>query len=124
MNVSFLLDENMPFALLELLKNMGYEADHLKKLEKVGIKNGEVYRVAEQHGSWIMTRDSDFKSYHKFVTHNVRGVIVFTLTDTTTRNILDVMNRFLKKHCEKLASNAVIVGNCIVLSDYSACLKS
>ncbi len=109
MSVRFLLDENMPFALLEFLRNRGYETDHLKKLGKVGIKNGEVYKVAEQHRAWILTRDSDFKSYYKFVTHNVRGVMVFTLSDTTTRNILDVMNRFLKTHCEKLASKHLII---------------
>ena len=51
MNTRFLLDENMPFALLEFLRNSGYNADHLKKLEKVGTKNGEVYKIAEQHGS-------------------------------------------------------------------------
>ncbi len=109
MNAKFLLDENMPFALLEFLKKKGHDADHLKKLEKVGIKNGEVYKVAEQHGSWILTRDSDFKSYHKFITHNIRGIIVFTLTDTTTRNILDVMNRFLKTHCDRLTSIHLII---------------
>ncbi|ETR69432.1 MAG: hypothetical protein OMM_09597 [Candidatus Magnetoglobus multicellularis str. Araruama] len=109
MNTRFLLDENMPFTLLELLRNRGYEADHLKKLEKVGIKNGEVYKVAEQQGSWILTRDSDFRSYHKFVMHNIRGVIVFALTDTTTRNVLDVMKRFLKKHDDKLTSKHLII---------------
>jgi predicted nuclease of predicted toxin-antitoxin system len=51
MSVRFLLDENMPFAMLEFLRNRGYEAEHLKKLEKVGIKNGEVYKFAEQNGS-------------------------------------------------------------------------
>ncbi len=105
----FLLDENMPFALLDLLRKEGYEAEHLKKLEKVGIKNGEVYKVAEQRGSWILTRDSDFRSYHKFATHNIRGVIVFTLSDTTTRNILEVMNRFLETHGEKLASKHLLI---------------
>ncbi len=43
MNIKFLLDENMPFALVEFLKNKGYEAEHLKKLGKGGIRNGEVY---------------------------------------------------------------------------------
>jgi predicted nuclease of predicted toxin-antitoxin system len=105
----FLLDENMPFALLEFLRNRGYEADHLKKLEKVGIRNGEVYKVAEQHGSWILTRDSDFRSWHKFVTNNVSGIIVFTLSDTTTRNILDMMRRFLKTYSEKLTSKHLII---------------
>ncbi len=109
MSVRFLLDENMPFAMLEFLRNRGYEAEHLKKLEKVGIKNGEVYKFAEQSESWILTRDSDFKSYRKFVMHSVRGVIVFTLSDTTTRNILDVMNRFLKTHSDKLASKCLMI---------------
>jgi predicted nuclease of predicted toxin-antitoxin system len=109
MSIRFLLDENMPFALLEFLRSRDCETDHLKKLEKVGIRNGEVYKIAEQSGSWILTRDSDFKNYHKFVTHNVRGVIVFTLRDTTTRNILDVMNRFLEAHSGKLASKHLII---------------
>jgi len=33
MSVRFLLDENMPFALIEFLRKRGCEADHLKKLE-------------------------------------------------------------------------------------------
>lgn len=109
MSVRLLLDENMPFALLELLANEGCEADHLKKMEKAGIKNGEVYRVAEQDGFWILTRDSDFRSYHKFVTHNISGVMVFSLSDTTTRNILDVMRRFLKTHSGRLESKHLII---------------
>lgn len=109
MSVRFLLDENMPFALLELLRNRGFEADHLKKLEKVGIRNGEVYELAEQSGSWILTRDSDFRSYHKFVIHNIKGVIVFMLSDTTTRNILNITGKFLKTHSEKLKSKHLII---------------
>ncbi|MCP4348382.1 MAG: hypothetical protein GY795_23080 [Desulfobacterales bacterium] len=45
----------MPFAMPEFLRNRGYEAEHLKKLEKVGIKNGEVYKFAGMIGlsaSW------------------------------------------------------------------------
>ena len=109
MNIKFLLDENMPYALLEFLLSKGYEADHLKKIEKIGIKNGEVYRLAEQSKSWILTRDSDFRSYQKFVSHTLRGIIVFTLSDTTTRNILNVMSRFLKSHCDKLMSKHLII---------------
>ncbi len=109
MNVRFLLDENMPFSLLDFLRSRGYEAEHLKKLEKVGIKNGEVYKLAEQHELWILTRDSDFRNYHKFVSHNVGGVIVFASGDSTTRNLLEVMSRFLKTCCEKLESKHLII---------------
>ncbi len=98
----------MPFALLDLLINKGYEAYHLKKLEKGGIKNGEVYRIAERYNAWILTRDSDFKNYQKFAAHSIQGVMVFTLRNTTTRNILDVMNRFLNQHSEKLISKYLL----------------
>ncbi len=109
MNMAFLLDENMPFALGEFLKDRGYNSYHLKKMGKGGIKNGEVYNVAEKKNAWILTRDSDFKSYHKFITHNVRGIIVFTLSNTRTENILKVMNHLLENHYEKFSSKHLII---------------
>jgi predicted nuclease of predicted toxin-antitoxin system len=87
MNITFILDENLPFALLEFLKSQGYDANHIKNMGKTGIKNGEVYQVAEENDAWILTRDSDFKSYHKFVTHNVRGIIVLTLRGCFGKNV-------------------------------------
>jgi predicted nuclease of predicted toxin-antitoxin system len=108
MNVKFLLDENMPFALTEFFKKKGYEAKHLKKIEKGGIKNGEVYKVAEEHDAWIVTRDSDFKNYRKFSEYNIRGIILFTVNDTRTPNILKLMNRFLEMYSEKLSSKNLI----------------
>jgi len=108
MNIKFLLDENMPFALVEFLRNKGYEAEHLKKLGKGGIRNGEVYKVAEEKDAWILTRDSDFKSYHKFVTHPVKGIIVLTFSDTRTQNLLNVVGQFLETQYEKLSSKRLI----------------
>ena len=37
MSIKFLLDENIPYALMEFLNNKGYSAEHLKKIDKVGI---------------------------------------------------------------------------------------
>ena len=109
MKIKFLLDENMPFALLEFLTDRGYETTHLKKIEKVGIKNGEVYKFAEKDNSWIITRDSDFKNFHKFIEHNIRGIVVFTVTDIRTQNILNLMKRFFEVHSEKLTSKHLII---------------
>jgi len=38
MKISFLLDENVPFSLIQHLRNKGYEAEHLKKMGKSGIR--------------------------------------------------------------------------------------
>lgn len=109
MKMTFLLDENMPFALAEFLRNKGYNSYRLKKMGKGGIKNGEVYNVAVKKDAWILTRDSDFKSYHKFINHDVRGIIVFTLSNTRTANILSAMKNLLDKHYEKFSSKHLII---------------
>lgn len=109
MNVKFLLDENIPFAMIEFLQNKGYETKHLKKIEKGGIKNGEVYEIAEKDNSWIITRDADFKNYRKFLDYDIKGIIFFAVNDTRTPHILELMNKFLKMYSEKLLSKNLII---------------
>ena len=67
MNIKFLLDENIPYVLIKLLEKKGFSVAHLKKIGRGGIKNGEVYKLAEESKSWIITRDADFQNYYKFI---------------------------------------------------------
>ena len=62
----------------------------------------------EEHDAWIVTRDSDFKNYRKFSEYNIRGIILFTVNDTRTPNILKLMNRFLEMYSEKLSTKNLI----------------
>jgi len=58
MMIEFLLDENLPFALIDFLEKKGFRVNHLKKMGKSGIKNGAVYKIAEQSKSWIIVKDN------------------------------------------------------------------
>jgi predicted nuclease of predicted toxin-antitoxin system len=109
MSLTFLLDENLPFALIEWLTQRGFEAKHLKMLGKGGIKNGEVYQLAETEHAWILTRDADFKSYEKFIRRHVPGIIVFQLSDTRTSNIIATMKQFLDKHADQFSARRLII---------------
>ncbi|MBE7443974.1 MAG: DUF5615 family PIN-like protein [Planctomycetia bacterium] len=84
-------------------------ADHLKTQAQSGIKNGEVYKIAEKENLWIITRDSDFESYRKFITYNVAGIIVFKLRETKTPYLIKTMRRFLETHQSKLLSKRMII---------------
>ncbi|MBM4167340.1 MAG: hypothetical protein FJ218_10550, partial [Ignavibacteria bacterium] len=66
MKVKFLLDENLPFELIQLLEKENYLVEHIKKIGKTGLKNGAVYSYAEKNKMWIITRDTDFQSIVKF----------------------------------------------------------
>lgn len=109
MTIKFLLDENIPFALIDLLEKRGFFVEHLKKTGKSGIKNGDVYKFAEKKKMWIITRDADFQSYHNFFSHDVGGIILIKLTITKTPNLLKAMETVLKNHKDKLSKKHLII---------------
>lgn len=109
MKISFLLDENVPFSLIQYLENKGYEANHLKEMGKSGIKNGEVYKLAEERGAWIITRDADFQNIKRFDSFDLKGIILFKLPKTKTEFLLKAMDRFLDKFQENLVRKHLII---------------
>lgn len=109
MKITFLLDENIPFALLDLLEERGYNATHLKKIGKQGIKNGDVYHISEDQRMWIVTRDADFQNLRNFYTYNVPGIILFKMTKSKTQYLLEAMNKLLDNYHDKLGRKHLII---------------
>lgn len=95
MSNRFLLDENISFLIEDFLKRKGFVVYHIKKLGKTGIKNGEVYKLAEPDKCWIITRDTDFLSQDKLKKYKVGGVIVFRLKESVTKNLLQALKTIL-----------------------------
>ncbi len=118
MSIGFLLDENIPFALINFLEKRGYSVEHLKKTGRGGIRNGEVYKLAEESKMWIITRDADFQSYYKFVSHDIGGIILIKLTITKTGHLLKTMARFLDKYNDKLSEKHLIIVEDMVIRIY------
>ena len=113
MSTKFLLDENIPYALIDLLQKRGFDVHHLKKMGKQGAKNGEVYEIAENEKSWIVTRDADFQNLRRFYYYNIAGIILFKLTRSKTEHLLNGMIRLLDKQENKFAGK-----NLIIVEDY------
>lgn len=109
MSFSFLLDENIPFALITLLEDSGFEVNHLKKSGKAGIRNGEVYELASRYSSWIVTRDSDFQSIYKLNQYDIKGVIVLKLNSTKTPYLPGRFESFLQNYRDTLDTKSVII---------------
>lgn len=93
--MNFLLDENMPYDLMVEFEKTGHQVFHIKKLGKTGIKNGEVYALANSLEAWIITRDIDFASETKFLLYNPIWVIYYGLRDTTVRRVILTFRRLL-----------------------------
>jgi predicted nuclease of predicted toxin-antitoxin system len=109
MNLKFLLDENIPYALIDLLEKRDFAVQHLKKIGKQGIKNGEVYKFAEEENLWIITRDADFQNLRRFYSYNIPGIILFKLTGSKTKYLLNAMTKLLDAHGDKLSAKTLII---------------
>ena len=76
--MKFLLDENIPKRIANWLKEQGYVAITLYKLNLLGIKNGSVAELAIQENAIILTCDRDFLRMKKALQIQLR-MIYFNL---------------------------------------------
>ena len=60
-----LIDENLPLKVAPALREIGHEADSVHTLQKLGIENGALYRLACEEYDMCFTRDHGFA-------HNIR----------------------------------------------------
>jgi len=60
-----LLDENLPEALVEALRELGHDVDSINRLRLKGIDNGTLYRELARDYHVFFTKDAGF-------VHNVR----------------------------------------------------
>ena len=107
--INFLLDENIPFELITFLEKRNFVVNHVKKLGKTGIRNGEVYSLAESLDAWIVTRDNDFSNIFKFNTYHVKGVVVLRLTNSTTKNLLRIFKELFANHSDIFNQKKLII---------------
>lgn len=103
-----LLDENISFEVIPFLEKYGYFVEHIKKIGKSGIRNGEVYKLAVSKEMWIFTRDTDFLNIIKFHNYDVKGIIVLKLLDTTTKNIIKHLKNIVENKAEYLNDKRLI----------------
>lgn len=59
--MKFLVDAQLPPALVSFLRNQGHEADHAADLGLTASDDSTIWRQACESGAVIITKDEDFK---------------------------------------------------------------
>ncbi len=94
---NFIIDENLSYDLIEFLQKKGFNADHIKKMELGGTKNGELYKIIEKNKAWFISKDKDFSVKEKFDKYKVGGIIVLNLSNETTKNFKQYIDLTFKE---------------------------
>ena len=89
----FLVDENLPVDVSDLLRREGHDVFHLAHTDRRGAADEEVWGLAAREQRIIITRDLDFPMRES---PRPPGLILVRVPDTfTRRQIAGVMSEFI-----------------------------
>jgi len=60
LNPKFVADENIPFQVIQAIREAGYQVASLAEVARPGIQNDELAKLSIQLKRTIITRDADF----------------------------------------------------------------
>ena len=99
--MNFLLDENVPISIKDVIQELGFDVFTLHDFNMLGIKNGEVAKLALKEKAIIITLDSDFLGLNKSLQKHSR-VIYIKIHPRDPKKIRELLNNGLKENISKL----------------------
>lgn len=84
MTIKFIADENIPFQVIESLREAGYEVATVTEAAHPGIKNDELAKLSIQLQRTIITRDADFTRLRKPLMRKIKVVYIRLSGDPNT----------------------------------------
>lgn len=96
--MKILFDENMPQKLVEVIREEGYEVESVYSLGIAGVKNGDLYRVAQNQYDLLFTKDNAFNEWAKKIKddHRVKYMFVTLPQKSQDQFVTDFVVNFRK----------------------------
>ena len=99
--MNFLLDENVPISIKDVIHDLGFKVFTLHDFNMLGIQNGGVAKLALKEKAIIITLDSDFLQLNKSL-QKKSCVIYIKIHPRDPKKIRKLLHNSLKKYVSKL----------------------
>jgi len=107
----FFLDQNIPLSVVEMIRQLGFEAEHAKDAGLKSAPDKKITEYAKKRNAILITKDLDFGSLISYPKGSHHGLIVLRLPDHFTgEQITKTLKRFLTK-----TDSGKLVGSLIIL---------
>ena len=83
-----MLDENLPTDLIEALRALGHDVDHVSTRDLAGSPDPDVRRLAESEDRLLITQDIRFADAREFLPGEHAGVVLVRLKKPGLRAIV------------------------------------
>jgi len=108
--MKFFLDENMPLSVVDAIRNIGFEAEHVKTVGLQGSTDKEIANHARKNNAILVTKDLEFGGRTLYPKGSHYGLLVLRLPHFfTARQIIEAITNFLTEVRPEILENAVVV---------------
>ncbi len=108
--MKFLLDENIPIFVVDIIMQLGFEVEHVRKIGLRGATDKEIAEYARNKKAILVTKDIEFGSlilYHK---NSHYGLLLLRLPHYyNAKQIAEVIKKFLIKTKPEILVNSIVV---------------
>ena len=114
MVLKFLSDENISPALVNALRNKGYNIKDIKEEKLLGISDIEALNLAFKENRVVITHDKDFANLLNYSSIKHKGVILLRFKNQSPKNVI----KFFIPILEQLKENKIRNSLVIISEDY------
>ena len=93
--MKFKLDENLPAALVNMLRSAGHDAQTVSEESLSGAEDPRILRAAASERRLLMTFDLDFADIRRYPLGSHAGIIVFRLNDQRWAALKEPVRRLI-----------------------------
>jgi len=95
--VKFLADENIPPALVDLIRKRGFDIEDVYKIGKSGLSDEGIMEIARVEKRILISFDKHFADIIKYPLNSHHGVIRIRIHPPLISNLIEAFERFLEK---------------------------
>jgi predicted nuclease of predicted toxin-antitoxin system len=79
--MKFLIDANLPRSIVELIAELGHEAEFARDIGMAAAPDSEIAARALQTGAVLLTRDLDFADIRNYPPARYSGIVILRVPD-------------------------------------------
>jgi predicted nuclease of predicted toxin-antitoxin system len=91
------LDENLPFRLVTLLKDLGHDTHTVHGERLVGHADRQIWEAAQKESRFLITQDLDFSDLRRFAPGSHHGILLLRLHSPNRRNLVGRVKELFQK---------------------------
>jgi len=94
----FLIDEDLPLSIADVVRHYGHEAIDIRDINLRGAKDAQIIAYAQSKGLCLVTGDFDFSNIRNYPPNRYPGIVVLSIPRNATASfILNLFESLLKE---------------------------